>query len=156
MKLEEQRIDKHELSGKVVIDGHVFHDAGKSGRSTYGRYSTLDPNYKKDPKEAGMHRNYRKPSSLSFSTLAHAKKWVKSQPKKSAEHIDATHKKYAEREKIYTEEITNSVGTGGFTSSASPTGPVAGFDPLLGKMVRRKVQTFKNYIKKKDGTHQNN
>lgn len=31
------------------------------------------------------------------------------------------------------------VGTGGFTGSADPKGPVAGFDPLIGK-------------KKKDGT----
>lgn len=102
--VNETRVDKHELSGKVVIDGHVFNDAGKSGRTTYGRYSTPDPDYKKDPKEAGMHRNYRKPSSLSFSTLGDAKKWVKTQPKKSAEDIDATHKKYAEREKMYTEQ----------------------------------------------------
>ena len=100
---EGQRVDKHELSGHVVIDGHVFSDAGKSGRSTYGRYSTKDPNYKPDPKEVGMHRNYRRPSSLSFSTLGDAKKWVKSQPKKSREEIDAVHKKYSEREAMYHE-----------------------------------------------------
>ena len=33
--INEQRVDKHELSGYVVIDGYVFTDAGKSGRSTY-------------------------------------------------------------------------------------------------------------------------
>ncbi len=98
---EEHRVDKHELSQKVVIDGHVFSDAGKSGRSTYSRYSVKDPNYKPDPKEVGMHRNYRKPSSISFDTLSHAKKWVKTQPKKSSEEIDAIHKKYAEREAEY-------------------------------------------------------
>jgi hypothetical protein len=75
--INEARVDKHEVSGKVVVDGHVFSDAGKSGRSTYGRYSTSDPNYKKDPKEVGMHRNYRRPSSLLFSTLNDAKKWSK-------------------------------------------------------------------------------
>ena len=98
---EQQRVDKHELSGHVVIDGHVFRDAGKVGRSTYGRYSVKDPNYKPDPKEVGMHRNYRRPSSISFDTLSHAKKWVKTQPKKSSEEIDAIHKKYAEREAEY-------------------------------------------------------
>jgi hypothetical protein len=50
------------------------------------------------------------------------------------------------------EEITNSVGTGGFTGSAALTGPVAGYDPLLKKMMRRKVQPFKNFIKSKNGT----
>jgi hypothetical protein len=105
MKLDEQRVDKHEVSGKVVIDGHVFNDAGKSGRVTYGRYSTPDPNYKKDPKEVGMHRNYRKPSSLSFSTLADAKKWVKGQPKKSKEEIDKIHQKHADFEKYMNEEL---------------------------------------------------
>lgn len=99
----EQRVDKHELSGHVVVDGHVFNDAGKSGRSTYGRYAIKDPNYVKDPKEVGMHRNYRKPDTVNFSTLADAKKWVKTQPKKSKEVIDATHKKYADREKEYDE-----------------------------------------------------
>ena len=152
--INEHRIDKHEVSGKVVIDGHVFSDAGKSGRSTYGRYSVKDPNYVKDPKEVGMHRNYRKPSSLNFSTMVDAKKWVKTQPKKSSEEIDRIHKKHADFEKMMNEEITNSVGTGGYSGSADATGPVAGFDPLLGKMMRRKVQNFKTYIKKKkDGTH---
>jgi hypothetical protein len=153
MKLEEQRIDKHEVSGHVVIDGHVFRDSGKSGRSTYGRYSTKDPDYKKDPKEIGMHRNYRRPDTVSFSTLVDVKKWVKTQPKKSSEEIDRIHKKYADFENTMNEEITNSVGTGGYTSSAAPTGPVAGYDPLLKKMIRRKVQPFKNFIKSKNGTN---
>jgi hypothetical protein len=39
-----------------------------------------------------MHRNYRRPSSLSFSTLNDAKKWVKTQPMKSKEEIDRVHK----------------------------------------------------------------
>jgi len=30
------------------------------------------------------------------------------------------------------------VGAGGFTGSADPKGPVAGFDPVLGKIARRK------------------
>ena len=103
--VNEARVDKHEVSGKVVIDGHVFSDAGKSGRSTYGRYSVKDPNYVKDPKEVGMHRNYRTPSSLNFSTLSDAKKWVKTQPKKSKEEIDRVHKKHADFEKSMNEDF---------------------------------------------------
>jgi hypothetical protein len=39
------------------------------------------------------------------------------------------------------------VGTGGFTGSASAAGPVAGFDPLLGKIQRRKnLKSFKQYV----------
>jgi hypothetical protein len=83
-KLDEQRVDKHEVSGKVVIDGHVFSDAGKSGRSTYGRYSN-----KHD----------------SFSTISDAKKWVKTQPKKSSEEIDRIHKKHADFEKYMNEDF---------------------------------------------------
>jgi hypothetical protein len=101
--VNEARIDKHEVSGKVVIDGHVFSDAGKSGRSTYGRYSVKDPNYVKDSKEIGMHRNYRKPSTINFDTLAKAKSWVKTQPKKSKEEIDRVHKKHADFEKMMNE-----------------------------------------------------
>jgi hypothetical protein len=37
-------------------------------------------------------------------------------------------------------------GTGGFTGSAAAAGPVAGFDPVLGKMQRRKkLKSFKQY-----------
>ena len=128
--LNEARIDKHELSGKVVIDGHVFSDAGKSGRSTYGRYSVKDPDYKPDPKEVGMHKNYRKPSSVSFDTLAKAKAWVKTQPKKSVSDIEAIHKKYAEREKMYTEEAP---------ANAAGSGAVAGLDdnPPVGKKAQK-------------------
>jgi hypothetical protein len=150
--IKEQRVDKHEVSGYVIIDGHVFRDAGKSGRSTYGRYATKDPDYVKDPKEVGMHRNYRRPDTVNFSTLGDAKKWVKTQPKKSQEEIDRVHKKYSDFEKTMNEEITNSVGTGGYTSSAAPTGPVAGFDSILKKMIRRKVQPFKTFVKKQNGT----
>jgi hypothetical protein len=46
------------------------------------------------------------------------------------------------------EEITNSVGTGGYTGSAAPSGPVAGFDPILTKMMKRKIKGFKTFIKK--------
>ena len=42
------------------------------------------------------------------------------------------------------EMVANAPGeSGGFSSSANPKGPVAGFDPVMGKMVRRK----KKYIK---------
>jgi len=109
--LNEQRIDKHEMSGIIVIDGHVVSDSGKEGRSTYGRYRVKDPDYKPDPKEVGMHRNYRKPSSLSFSTMAELKKWLKTQPKKSASDIEAIHKKYADREKMYHESVSENMMT---------------------------------------------
>ena len=125
-KLNEARVDKHELAGYVVIDGYVFKDAGKSGRSTYGRYTIKDPDYVKDPKEVGMHRNYRKPDFLSFSTLADAKKWVKTQPKKSASEIEAVHKKFSEREQMYNEEApANAVGGGNIAGT--------GDDPPVGK-----------------------
>ena len=40
-------------------------------------------------------------------------------------------------------------GTGGFTGSASAAGPVAGFDPILGKTQRRKkLKPFKEYVRK--------
>lgn len=99
----EQRVDKHPYSGHVVIDGHVFRDSahGAKTKHAYGRYSIKDPDYVKDPKEVGMHRNYRRPDTLPFSTLGDAKKWVKSQPKKSKEDIDRIHKKYADREAEY-------------------------------------------------------
>jgi len=143
--VNEARVDKHELSGHVVIDGHVFRDAGKSGRSTYGRYSTSDPNYKKDPKEAGMHRNYRKPSSLSFSTLSDAKKWVKTQPKKSAADIEATHKKYAEREKMYHEEAPINVVGGG---QVAGLGVGDQGEPGVPPKKKKKVIPFKTFIRK--------
>jgi len=38
---------------------------------------------------------------------------------------------------------TMSVGTGGFSGSAAATGPVAGFDPLLGKGRKVKKRKFK-------------
>jgi len=51
---------------------------------------------------------------------------------------------------------TNSVGTGGFTSSADPKGPVAGYDPLMdgrSKMMRRLPPFYRKQLsksKKKD------
>ena len=41
---------------------------------------------------------------------------------------------------------TMSVGAGGYTGSADPKGPVAGYDPVLGKVDRRKKKS-KNYPK---------
>ena len=130
--LTEAKVDKHEMSGIIVIDGHVIRDSGKAGRSTYGRYTVKDPDYKSDPKEVGMHRNYRKPSSLSFSTMAELKKWLKTQPKKSATDIEAIHKKYAEREKMYTEEAPANVASSG--AVAGLTG-----DPPVGKMAQKNI-----------------
>jgi hypothetical protein len=145
MKLEEQRVDKHEVSGKVVIDGHVFSDAGKSGRSTYGRYATRDPNYVKDPKEVGMHRNYRKPSSLNFSTLADAKKWVKTQPKKSAEEIERVHKKHADFEKYMNEEVpVNNVGGGNIAG----LGIGKDGEPGVTKKKKKEIIPFKMFKRK--------
>ena len=100
LSITEQRVDKHEVSGHVVIDGHVFRDSlhGSKAKHAYGRYTTKDPNYVKDPKEVGMHRNYRRPDTVNFSTLGDAKKWVKTQPKKPKEEIDRIHKKYSDFE----------------------------------------------------------
>ena len=44
------------------------------------------------------------------------------------------------------ESPTMSVGAGGYTSSADATGPVAGYDGVLGKVDRRKKKA-KNYPK---------
>ena len=41
---------------------------------------------------------------------------------------------------------TMSVGAGGYTSSAAPNGPVAGYAPVLGKVDRRNKKQ-KNYPK---------
>ena len=41
---------------------------------------------------------------------------------------------------------TMSVGAGGYTGSADPTGPVAGYDAVLGKVDRRNKKQ-KNYPK---------
>ena len=143
--VNEARVDKHEVSGKVVIDGHVFSDAGKSGRSTYGRYSVKDPNYVKDTKEVGMHRNYRKPSSLNFSTLADAKKWVKTQPKKSAEEIDRIHKKHADFEKYMNEDApVNVAGTGNIAGlGVGPQG-----EPGVDLKKKKKVIPFAMFVRK--------
>jgi hypothetical protein len=96
--VNEARVDKHEVSGKVVIDGHVFNDSGKVSRSTYGRYSTKEH---------------------SFSTISDVKKWVKTQPKKSAEEIDRVHKKHADFEK-YMNEDAPANATGAAVSTDQP------------------------------------
>jgi|TARA_B100001741_G_C16480476_1_gene564608 acetoin utilization deacetylase AcuC-like enzyme len=44
------------------------------------------------------------------------------------------------------ESPTMSVGAGGYTGSADPEGPVAGYDPVLGKVDRRNKKQ-KNYPK---------
>ena len=41
---------------------------------------------------------------------------------------------------------TMSVGAGGYTGAADPKGPVAGYDPVLGKVDRRNKKQ-KNYLK---------
>ena len=46
--------------------------------------------------------------------------------------------------KALREEMT--VGAGGYTGAADPKGPVAGYDPVLGKVDRRKKKA-KNYPK---------
>ena len=45
------------------------------------------------------------------------------------------------------ESPTMSVGAGGYTSSADPKGPVAGFDPVI-NLVDRRNKKQKNYPKK--------
>ena len=44
------------------------------------------------------------------------------------------------------ESPTMSVGAGGYTGAADPKGPVAGYDPVLGKVDRRNKKQ-KNYPK---------
>ena len=44
------------------------------------------------------------------------------------------------------ESPTMSVGAGGYTSAADPKGPVAGYDPVMGLIDRRKKKQ-KNYPK---------
>jgi len=44
------------------------------------------------------------------------------------------------------EEPTMSVGAGGYTGAAAPQGPVAGYDPVLGIVDRRKKR-YQNYPK---------
>ena len=44
------------------------------------------------------------------------------------------------------ESPTMSVGAGGYTGAADASGPVAGYDPVLGKVDRRKKKQ-KNYPK---------
>ena len=44
------------------------------------------------------------------------------------------------------ESHTMSVGAGGYTSSSDATGPVAGYDPVLGRVDRRNKKQ-KNYPK---------
>ena len=53
--------------------------------------------------------------------------------------IDITRSLKALREEM-------SVGAGGYTGAADPKGPVAGYDPVLGKVDRRK-KNAKNYPK---------
>ena len=53
--------------------------------------------------------------------------------------IDITRSLKALREEM-------SVGAGGYTGAADPKGPVAGYDPVLGKVDRRKKKA-KNYPK---------
>ena len=57
------------------------------------------------------------------------------------------------------EMVANAPGeSGGFSGSANPKGPVAGFDPVMGKTARRKKKKYiklpagsrKRWIKKKD------
>lgn len=47
---------------------------------------------------------------------------------------------------------TMSAGTGGFTGSADPKGPVAGFDPVMdgrSKIMRRLPKEYSKLLKKK-------
>jgi hypothetical protein len=129
--LSESKIDKHEMSGIVVIDGYVFRNSGKVGRSTYGRYTIKDPDYTPSSNEKGMGWRFKKPDFLSFSTMAEVKKWLKTQPKKSAADIEAIHKKYVDREKMYTEEAPANVASSG--NVAGLTG-----DPPVGKKAQKK------------------
>ena len=39
------------------------------------------------------------------------------------------------------------VGTGGFTSAAAPEGPVAGYDKVMSKPLKRRLKTVKDLKK---------
>jgi acetoin utilization deacetylase AcuC-like enzyme len=54
--------------------------------------------------------------------------------------------KICEMVRTLKESPTMSVGAGGYTSSADAKGPVAGYDPVLGKVDRRNKKQ-KNYPK---------
>lgn len=51
----------------------------------------------------------------------------------------------ARKEGLLTEAPTNVVGAGGYTASATATGPVAGFDPILISLVRRSLPNLIAY-----------
>lgn len=51
----------------------------------------------------------------------------------------------ATQEQFLTEGPVNSVGTGGYTSSSTATGPVAGFDPIMIALVRRAMPNLIAY-----------
>ena len=50
-----------------------------------------------------------------------------------------------EREFLYEAGPTNSAGTGGYSGSATATGPVAGFDPVLISLIRRSMPNLVAY-----------
>ena len=56
------------------------------------------------------------------------------------------------REENILEEPTMSVGVGGYTNAAAPTGPVAGFDPKISAdLLRRKsLGRWSRSLRKKD------
>ena len=54
--------------------------------------------------------------------------------------------KICEMVRTLKESPTMSVGAGGYTGAADTKGPVAGYDPVLGKVDRRKKKA-KNYPK---------
>ena len=92
--------DQHEASGFVVIDGYVFRDnnPGSRERGQYGRYTIKDPNYQADPAERGMGWRFQRPDTVSFGTLGEIRRWLKTQPRKSAEERQRVHDKYRARE----------------------------------------------------------
>ena len=83
-----------------MIDGYVFRDnnPGSRERGQFGRYTIKDPNYQADPAERGMGWRFRRPDTVSFGTLGEIRRWLKTQPRKSAEERQRVHDKYRARE----------------------------------------------------------
>ena len=122
MKNKKEQIE--ELS-KNTLTGYVHSAMSDRSRRDEKMYKTLDKQRK------------------SFSKVRHKNitKMMDKNEKRSSGIQTARNK--------LKEDIANVAGTGGFSGSSAAAGPVAGYDPILGKMQRRKkLKNFKEYVSK--------